>query len=35
MGKKIGAGVSAWSKGAADPSGGFDMNVPGSAIGFI
>jgi len=33
MGKKIGAGVSAWSKGAADPSGDFDMNVPGSAAG--
>ena len=33
MGKKIGDGVSAWSKGAADPSGDFDMNVPGSAAG--
>lgn len=33
VGKKIGAGVSAWSKGAADPSGDFDMNVPGSAAG--
>ena len=35
VGKKIGAGVSAWSKGAAAPSGDCDMNVPGSAIGFI
>ena len=33
VGKKIGAGVSAWSKGAADPSGDFDMNIPGSAAG--
>ena len=33
VGKKVGAGVSAWQKGAADPSGQFDMNVPGSAAG--
>lgn len=33
VGKKVGAGVSAWQKGAADPTGQFDMNVPGSAAG--
>ena len=33
VGKKVGAGVSAWQKGAPDPSGSFDMNVPGSAAG--
>lgn len=33
VGKKVGAGVSAWQKGATDPSGQFDMNVPGSAAG--